>query len=401
MFLGLMSLGHINEVQAHATLQTENPSSNSVVQNQPDNIELTFNEPVYTKHTTLNVYDDKGQKVAMLKPNESGQSKIVTFNAKDIERGTYAIEWETVSLDGHQIDGKYQFSVGERTADGISTQAPFYTQVDFWLGLSRFILQSGLLLLFGYYIVNRLVSLGGVPTYGSIAKSRGILSILMMIAIATGILYLMSLPNDVITEILTLEFATWRQFPFVISIVVILILLILFVLRDMEWIWYDFIAILIFLGLAMSGHAWAQSTPIYSIIIRAIHLMGIAIWLGSIVYLIKYLMKQPKHSYVLILKDTIFKLNLTAVASIIVTGILMSIDATSFSAILTKATPYTFLWLSKMVVTFTMMAMGAYQTFIVMNKERDIRKPMLYGELILGIGLICVGVIMSQIEIPL
>ncbi|AVP36364.1 copper resistance protein CopC [Staphylococcus felis] len=390
-----------NTASAHATLQKQNPGENSTVQNVPEVLELEYNEPVYTEYTTLKVFDNQGKEIAELEPNESGQAKVVTFDSSDIKKGTYALEWETVSLDGHDISGRYQFSVGAPTASTIDTSSPIYTQTFFWFGLIRFIFQGSVLILTGLFIVNRFMSQQGAPIYDIIPKYRSAIWLLVMTAFSTGIVYLMTLPNDVINEILRLNFSTWLQFPFVISIVALIIILILFSLRNMEWIWYIIMSILILLAMAISGHVWTQSVPVYSILIRTLHLAGIAIWLGSFVYLISYLFKRPKHSYILIIKDTIFKLNVTSVVIIIVTGLLMSIDATTLSAILTQPTIYTFLWISKMIMTIVLMILGAYQTYIAMGQRRDINKVIIYIELGLGICLILAGVVMSQIEIPL
>ena len=35
----------------------------------------------------------------------------------------------------------------------------------------------------------------------------------------------------------------------------------------------------------MSGHAWSQSVPVWSIILRTLHLAGISLWLGALIYL--------------------------------------------------------------------------------------------------------------------
>ena len=43
--------------------------------------------------------------------------------------------------------------------------------------------------------------------------------------------------------------------------------------------------------ISMSGHVWSQQVPLWSIIIRTIHLIGLTLWLGSLVYLICYAIK--------------------------------------------------------------------------------------------------------------
>ena len=42
------------------------------------------------------------------------------------------------------------------------------------------------------------------------------------------------------------------------------------------------------LAIAMSGHAWSQHVPLWSIVIRTLHLAGMTLWLGALVYLICY-----------------------------------------------------------------------------------------------------------------
>lgn len=157
----------------------------------------------------------------------------------------------------------------------------------------------------------------------------------------------------------------------------------------------------IFISLAISGHVWTQSVPIYSIVLRTIHLIGIATWLGSFAYLTAYLFSKQRHSYVLIIKDVLFKTNMGAVVLIVVTGFLMSIDVTSLSTIVTTSSMYSSLWFAKIGLTIVMMVLGALQTFWAMRQKRRIHQSLLYIEIIVGLFLILAGVIMSQIQIPL
>ena len=40
------------------------------------------------------------------------------------------------------------------------------------------------------------------------------------------------------------------------------------------------------IAMSMSGHAWSQSVPLWSIILRTLHLIGISLWLGALSYLL-------------------------------------------------------------------------------------------------------------------
>ncbi|WP_086428067.1 copper resistance protein CopC [Staphylococcus cornubiensis] len=392
---------HTNEASAHATLEKQTPAENNIVQSQPETIQLEFNEPVYTDYSKITLYDDKGHKIDTLRPKESGKSQILNFDASEVEKGTHQVSWETVSLDGHEVEGQYYFSVGKKTADAIDTSGSFYTDAFFWFGLVRFILQASLLVLTGLYIVNLFMARQKAPTYHIIPHHRSAIILLMMTAFLAAIVYLMTLPEEVVTSILTLDFTVWIQFPFIISMTSLIVVLGLFTLKNMESIWYKMMPLFIFISLAISGHVWTQSVPLYSIILRTIHLIGIATWLGSFAYLITYLFTKHRHSYVLIIKDVLLKTNMSAVVLIAVTGFLMSIDVTSLSTMITSSTTYSGLWFAKIGLTIVMVILGAMQTFWAMRQKRRINKPLLYIEIIVGLFLILAGVIMSQIQIPL
>ena len=392
---------YVNEASAHVSLEAQQPAADEVLQTAPQELQLTFSEPVNVRYTDVQLYNDQGQKVEALRAQETGYSNTVTFQLKQAYEGTYAVVWQAVSPDGHEVSGQYQFSIGKQTANQIDTSKPFYADTFWWFGVMRFIMQGSVLLLTGLFMVNQLMARQDAPTYDIIPKHRSILWLLIMLVGMTGILYLMTLPKNIIHHILHLDLATWLAFPCALSTLSLATALILFSLKNMERIWYQMMPLFIFISLAMSGHVWAQDIPLYALAIRTLHLGSIALWLGSFIYLIGYLRARERHSYVLILRDVLWKSNLTAVLVIIVTGLLMSIDATSIRAIITQQTTYSGLWFGKLFYTVLLVVLGAVQSFWAMSKKRRISKPLLYVEIAIGLFLILAGVIMSQIAIPL
>ncbi|ARJ50525.1 copper resistance CopC/CopD family protein [Staphylococcus lutrae] len=390
-----------NNALAHATLEKQSPNESEIVKTAPETIQLEFNEPVYTDYSKMMLYDDQGSEVATLKPEESGKAQTLHFDASKVKEGTYQVSWEAVSLDGHEVDGQYYFSVGKKTADTIDTSGPFYTDAFFWFGLVRFLLQASLLILTGLYIVNWLMDRQKVPTYHVIPHHRSAIVLLMMGAFTAAIVYLMTLPETVITQILKLDFSVWLQFPFIISMLSLIVVLALFTLKNMEMLWYKVMPLFILLSLAISGHVWTQEMPLYSILLRTVHLFGIAIWLGSLTYLVAHVVKHQGKRHIATIKNILLKLNILAVVLIILTGLLMSIDATSIVSIVTASTAYSGLWFAKIGLTIVMMMLGALQTFWAMKQHGRVHRPLLYIELVIGICLILAGVIMSQIQIPL
>ena len=108
---------------------------------------------------------------------------------------------------------------------------------------------------------------------------------MMMAYLMSLVLYLMTLSSDVLDAILSLEPSSITQFPLHIAIALI-VLSGLFVLRNMEKSWYWIVSIAMIIAMSMSGHAWSQSVPLWSIILRTLHLIGISLWLGALSYLL-------------------------------------------------------------------------------------------------------------------
>lgn len=213
------------------------------------------------------------------------------------------------------------------------------------------------------------------------------------------VLYLMTLSSDVLDAILSLEPSSITQFPYILSAIALIVLSGLFVLRNMEKSWYWIVSIAMIIAMSMSGHAWSQSVPLWSIILRTLHLIGISLWLGALSYLLISVFTRKKDA-VDLLREILFKVNAAAVAIIIISGVLMSIDQTKILSIWTNMQTWTVFLLIKVFGTLIMMLLGLLQTTRALNKRNRVNKSSLIIEVLIGILLILVGVIMSQISIP-
>lgn len=148
----------------------------------------------------------------------------------------------------------------------------------------------------------------------------------------------------------------------------------------------------------MHGHK-AYHYALWSIILRTLHLIGISLWLGALSYLLISVFTRKKDA-VDLLREILFKVNAAAVAIIIISGVLMSIDQTKILSIWTNMQTWTVFLLIKVFGTLIMMLLGLLQTTRALNKRNRVNKSSLIIEVLIGILLILVGVIMSQISIP-
>lgn len=387
------------QVSAHATLEKVTPTQNSVVDNAPNEITLQFNEPVHAKYSSIQIYDDKGSEITEVKPSTTGSSQTLTFPIENLNKGTHSIHWHTMSADGHEINDSFEFSVGKQTANGIDTAPPFYEQADFWFGVTRFILEGLLITLTGFYLVNALAKRQRLPHLNLKTYTLPTVLILVMTSVITVLIYMMTLSSDIVSDVLSLQKTTLLQTPFILTMVAVIILLLLFTLKNMATSWYIFIPSLILITLSMSGHAWSQSIPIWSIFIRVIHIVGISFWLGALIYL-TIMVLGKKQFEVIQMRPFLLKVNISAVMLIVISGVLMSIDQTNVLSLWQNIQTWTVLLLVKVLLTIVMMTLGFYQTTRALGKHRQTNRYALIIELSIGVLLILAGVMMSQLNIP-
>ena len=399
MFLLLLIPILHNVASAHATLEKTTPTQNGVISKAPDTIELTFNEPVNAEYSGITIYNDKGNKVGDINPTTTGHSKTLTFPTDKVQQGTQKLEWHTVSADGHEISDRFEFSVGKKTANGVDTSPAFYEIPNFWFGLFRYIAEGATIILVGLYWLNGIARRNNLSTFDVFPRHIAVSLIMMMAYLMSLVLYLMTLSSDILDAILSLEPSAITQFPYILSAIALIVLSGLFVLRNMEKSWYWIVSIAMILAISMSGHAWSQSVPLWSIILRTLHLIGISLWLGALSYLLISVFTRKKDA-VDLLREILLKVNAAAVAIIIISGVLMSIDQTKILSIWTNMQTWTVFLLFKVFGTLIMMLLGLLQTTRALNKRNRVNKSSLIIEVLIGILLILVGVIMSQISIP-
>lgn len=397
VILGVTMLSTHN-ASAHATLEKITPQENSIVKSQPKEISLQFNEPVNTKYSSILIYDDSGNKIDEIKPNSTGHNQKLEFDITNLKKGTHKVKWHTMSADGHEVGSQFEFSIGKKTANNVDTTPPFYETASFWYGFLRFLAEGSIIILIGFFLVNKMANRKGLPEFNVIPKYRSAIWMIIGVTFMTCLVYLMSLTSDVSNEILALNIDTLLQVPLLLSLLGIIVLLILFSLKNMLQSWYILIAILMLIVLSMSGHAFAQHFPIWSILIRTIHLLGMSIWLGALVYLLCVTTKDNGNK-LLNIKSFLLKINSLAVLMIVISGVLMVIDESSIVELFNNLQTWSLLVIVKVIGVILMMCLGGYQTTRALSRQYT-NKAALLSEISIGIVLVLAGIVMSQINIP-
>ena len=104
---------------------------------------------------------------------------------------------------------------------------------------------------------------------------------MMMAYLMSLVLYLMTLSSDVLDAILSQPSSI---IP-ILSAIALIVLSGLFVLRNMEKSWYWIVSIAMIIAMVCQG-MHGHKAPLWSIILRTLHLIGISLWLGALSYLL-------------------------------------------------------------------------------------------------------------------
>jgi copper transport protein len=97
---------------AHAELVSTDPEKGSVVEDAPDEVTLTFSEPVRLTAREVAVYDAAGRVVDSETTASGTEVTVALPGAASLADGSYVVGWYVVSVDGHPISGSLTFSVG-------------------------------------------------------------------------------------------------------------------------------------------------------------------------------------------------------------------------------------------------------------------------------------------------
>jgi methionine-rich copper-binding protein CopC len=96
----------------HARLHGSTPAPGSVLPQAPAAVVLSFNRDIAPPATVVVTAPD-GDRAGTGDPVVHGHDVSAPVAAQD--KGTYAVAFRAVSVDGHPITGRFTFSVGHRT----------------------------------------------------------------------------------------------------------------------------------------------------------------------------------------------------------------------------------------------------------------------------------------------
>jgi methionine-rich copper-binding protein CopC len=96
---------------AHAELRAATPAPGSVLGRSPDEIRLTFSEPLRAASTFV-VFNRAFETIPGIEPRlVVGKEEQLASSVPQLEAGIYTVQWNVAGLDGHPTSGSYSFEV--------------------------------------------------------------------------------------------------------------------------------------------------------------------------------------------------------------------------------------------------------------------------------------------------
>ncbi len=284
----LWSAGSAAPVLAHAALVASDPIDGVVLDVAPGRFVLSFNEPVSA--TSLRLIDTDGSSAALA--GEAEGNDIVVAAPADLANGTHLLSWRVISVDGHPVAGTVLFSIGAETGAIVAPADPLVRPA---LWVARVVLYLGLFL--GAAGTFFLAWFGETP-----ASRRTVRGLIVAGLLATP--FALGLQGlDVVGDGLGsfFEGAAWKaawDTTYSRTIVVALFALLAGLaatlapppaMRVLSTIALGSIG----LALALSGHASSAPPQSLSSAAVALHGVGVAFWVGSLLPLL-FLVRSRK-----------------------------------------------------------------------------------------------------------
>jgi methionine-rich copper-binding protein CopC len=101
---------------AHAELRTSSPAIGEVFRlNRPTHIRLGFSQEVLVEQSRITLINDQfaPQPIGDLQQDPSDLTTVYV-DMPDLATGNYTVDWQTLSVDNHSIQGSYAFTIAPR-----------------------------------------------------------------------------------------------------------------------------------------------------------------------------------------------------------------------------------------------------------------------------------------------
>ena len=394
--------GFVVPAYAHANLIRSDPPANSVLPSSPHQVTLYFTEQLEPKLSGAAVYDATGKEVDTGYHISTTDATILIVSLPTLPPGVYTVAWHAISaVDGHHTNGSFSFGIGNVTIpvqqSNNSTAYTFPSALEVgerWLNiLTDVIFLGGGFFALLVWIPTVTRARNEVPNeYGRKVSSRfsrllmlsaivGVVATCLLLIVeavaASGSLSIVNVVNTTYTIVSSTQLGEY----WILRLAVILAALAASIIitrakKPSKIVWSLVLAIGLLLSLSTSVSSHNAAATIYDPVINLlsdwIHLIAVGAWVGGLAYFAVAIysmrsLRERNGRFVGGLLRRFSSVAVTCVGVIGITGIYnLVLEVGSLTALF--ATPYGRILLVKITIFAPMIALGAFNQFVLYNK---------------------------------
>jgi len=336
--LFLVLMGPATPASAHAALVASDPGNGTIVPDAPNKVTLTFTESVQLVSGKIQVLGPDGSRADQGEPTVDGGAVTIPLRSGG-GRGTYLVSFRVISADSHPVGGSITYSVG--AASTPPTAAIDDTKVDpvvrGLIPVGKYLGYAGLVLLVGPTLVLALLWPHRLSRRG---PSRLVWTGLGLVTGSTLLAIWLQVPYSIGTSLFDVRVgdlqdvlgSTFGAVMLVrLGVLCAAALLLRPLLTGGGGESKTDLALLGVLGVAalatwpLTGHPTASPVAGVSVVIDAIHLAAMSVWLGGLVMLGGFLLRQANESELGAILPIWSRWAATSVTALIVAGVIQAL----------------------------------------------------------------------------
>jgi len=331
-------LGPAAPASAHAALVASDPGNGTIVPDAPNKVTLTFTESVQLVSGKIQVLSPDGSRADQGDPTVDGGTVTIPLRSGG-GRGTYLVSFRVISADSHPVGGSITYSVGAASTPPTATVDD--TKVDpvvrALIPVGKYLGYAGLVLLVGPTLVLALLWPHRLSRRGPsrvVWTGMGLVTVSTLVAIWLQVPYslgtgLFDVRVGDLRDVLGSTFGAVMLVRLGVLCAAALLLRPLLTGKGAES--KTDLALLGVLGVAalatwpLTGHPTASPVAGVSVVVDAIHLASMSVWLGGLVMLVGFLLRQANERELGAILPIWSRWAATSVTALIVAGVVQAL----------------------------------------------------------------------------
>lgn len=303
----LFALSSAMAVYAHPQIVSVEPAPNARLEQAPERVRITFNEPIEDAFASIQVLDATGRAVDR-GDGRRAQDDPTTLSASlpPLEPGVYTVVWRVVGRDGHLVKGNFAFSIAGAPSGEPSPFVPSPPPTTLPTEAGHAVDQPApsrssdplpdatLAVLRSVMLIGAVVAVGGMfcqyviaaPGNGRFTRRMHLLAVgalltLLVATLAFFAAHTLAIAGRITPDALVAVARDTRLGQALVARAILTLITLLLSNRRPRWA-SALSGVLMLLTFSVSGHPAATETPLASILLDWIHLAAAAIWVGGL-----------------------------------------------------------------------------------------------------------------------